>query len=195
VSLRRRKLTAIAKQRQADDLDAVLQHKTDREMLELFASSGATLLSLAARVAGESDRTNADWSPDPDVLAKVVRRIELRLEHQLPHAECVIAEADRDPEASSCLCLRETLDESATLTRAGIVRAATKAHKTRWKWLQNKPAPRPPEPVSRPERVPPIPRPIPKPERVTETPTKPFRIVRKVRRWYDDEPGILNRQF
>jgi len=131
-------------------VDALLQHATGREELELFASSGATLLSLAARVAGEPDPTDADWSPDPGVLARVVRRISLRTEHQLPHRECILE--NPEPEARSCQCLAEVLDsqETGTLTRSGVVKAAKRLHRETWAWLKTKPPPRP-ERVSRPE--------------------------------------------
>jgi hypothetical protein len=154
---------------ESDRVDALLHHATGREEIELFASSGATLVSLAARVAGEPDPTNADWTPDQDVLAKVVRRIELRELLDLPRREC--ARENPEPEASACCCLSEALDKAAdSATRAGIVKTATKAHKARWRWLRNRPASRP-APVPRPETPRPAPAPIPPPERATQTAT------------------------
>jgi hypothetical protein len=154
---------------ESDRVAALLEHKTPAEETELFASSAVTLTVLVDAAISktpletfDSRSVGPDSDPDPDVLAKVARRIQLRLEHRLPHRECVVEDPERD--AAHCRCLTELLDskESETLTRAGVIRRATKEHKARWRWLKNKPAQRP-EPVSRPEPPPPTPRPIPRP--------------------------------
>jgi hypothetical protein len=196
-----KKRDAAARARSQEGVEAILEHETDCETLELLASSGVTLRVLVSTAVSEhpleafdTRDVGPDWNPDPDFLAKAVRRIELRLGHQLPHRECIVDEADREPEASSCTCLSETLDDAETLTRAGVVRKAKKTHAKRWAWTKNKPPPRP-EPVSRPERVPPKPRPIP-PKIVSETPTrKDIKVVKRRRKWFDESTDIRDMRF
>jgi len=165
-----------------------LEDATDREEMELFASSGTTLTELDA---GEVRRYA------PEAVARVRARIRRRRQLNLPRRECVAE--DPEPEAGCCECLREVLDDpqSETLTRAGVIRRATKAHRELWAWTKSpKVRPPRPEPVSRPEKPRPAPRPIPRPDRATETNTRPARVIKRSPKWFDPHPpSVGDMQF
>jgi hypothetical protein len=156
------------------------------------------LRDLAAAAAGEElERPLPPFEWNPAAVAEVTARIKLRRELRLPSRECVVRKPP--PEADHCLCLAEAIDAAIAsgqpTIRDEILKAARQDHAARWAWLKRKPQSRP-EPIAKPRHES-RPKPLPKPKAdvVTETPTKPFRVVRKVRRWYDDEPGIMDRQF
>jgi hypothetical protein len=193
----RRKLTAIAEQRQADDAASVLEHATENERAELTLSSlagayvkyGFTLADLVdSAVSDEKDSPPLEY--DPDALAAVTARISVRQELRLPKRECVVRKPP--PETSHCVCLREALDAAVTsgqpLTRDEVLKAARQAHGERWAWLKRKPEPRPELPAPDPS-PPPVPERKPKPapprELVSQTNTRPAQIVRRRKRWYD----------
>jgi hypothetical protein len=194
VNLRRR-LTAIAEQLQEDDADAVLAERaTACERTSLaFADirfSGVTLTALATRV--EAEERGEELPPlkrDPDAIARVVERIELRERLGLPHRDCYQRRPKKD-----CACLYDALDKAdETATKAGVLEAAkaeherhSKTYTTLLEFEHLRPKPREPKPsvpfVSSKRR-----KPAPA-EVVTETSTRPeFRVVKKRRRWYDQD--------
>jgi hypothetical protein len=200
----RRKLTAIAEQLQEDDVDAVLAERaTEYERTSLaFADirfSGVMLTALAARV--EAEERGEDLPPlkrDPDAIARVVERIALRERLGLPQRDCY----QRRPK-ENCACLYDALDKAdETATKTSVLEIAREEHERRWKTYTTlpefehlRPKPREPKPSvpfvsSRRRKLAPV-------EVVNETPTRPFRVVKKTKRWYDDRGGggIMNRQF
>ncbi len=101
----------------------------------------------------------------------------MRQELRLPKRECVVRKPP--PKASHCNCLALTLDaliaSGRPLTRDEVLKAARQAHGERWAWLKRKPQPAPPR------------------ELVSQTNTKPARIIRRRKRWYDeDAPSASN---
>jgi hypothetical protein len=194
VSLRRKKLTAIAEQRQADDAALDLEDATPREEMALFAASGVTVLVLNEVLGGARAVKGIEptGKPDPDVIEHVRARVRQRRRLGLPHVDCLTDDC-------SCGSLTSALDElDEDATKAKIQRTARKLHKARNPVFA--PLPIPPvqaEPPVEPER--PTTRPAPIPAAVVnETQTKPFRVVKKRQRWYDDDRGgngIMNRQF
>jgi len=122
----------------------------------------------------------------------------VRQELRLPKRECVVRKPP--PKASHCNCLALTLDaliaSGRPLTRDEVLKAARQAHGERWAWLKRKPEPRPelpapdPSPLLAPKRKP---QPAPPRELVSQTNTKPARIIRRRKRWYDeDAPSASN---
>jgi hypothetical protein len=186
----RRKLTAIAEQLQENDVDAVLAERaTEYERTSLaFADirfSGIMLTALAARV--EAEERGEDLPPlkrDPDAIARVVERIALRERLGLPQRDCYQRRPKKD-----CACLYDALDKAdETATKASVLEIAREEHERRWKIYKTlpefehlRPKPREPKPsvpfVSSKRRNP---APV---EVVTETPTRPFRVVKKTKRW------------
>jgi hypothetical protein len=183
----RHKRESVVRERSKGRVAELLEQATTDEYFELLASAGVGITGLYAVANG----TEAlEWHADPEVEARILRRIDLRSRLGLPARACI--HVDVEPEATDCRCLHETLDQAAdATTRASVMRVASRTHAKLWKWLADRPPPRP-QPVSRPAPPPPAPRPIPKPGRATQTNTKPARIVRRRRRWYDP-PGDSGR--
>jgi hypothetical protein len=76
------------------------------------------------------------------------------------------------------------------MTRDDVLKAARRAHAERWAWLKRKPEPRPQLPASDPSPQPAPkrkPRLAPPRELVSQTNTRPARIIRRRKRWYDVE--------
>ncbi len=126
----RRRPTAIAEQLQEDDVDAVLAERaTACERTSLaFADirfSGIMLTALATRA--EAEDRGEDLPPlkrDPDALARVVERIELRERLGFPDRDCYQRRPKKD-----CACLYDALDKAdETATKAGVLEAAKAEH-------------------------------------------------------------------
>jgi hypothetical protein len=94
----RRKLTAIAEQRQADDAVVVLEHATENARAELALSSlagayvqfGFTLTELARIADSENVEEGPPLAYEPAALAAITARIAVRQELRLPKRECVV---------------------------------------------------------------------------------------------------------
>jgi hypothetical protein len=207
VSLRRRKLTAIAEQRQADDAAGVLEHATENERAELFLSAragayvkfGFTLTEIVGMAHEGEEGPPLEY--DPAALAEVTARIAMRQELKLPARECV--RPKREPEASHCVCLREAVDAAIAsrqpMTRDQVLKAARQAHSETWAWLKRKPQPRPAPPAHAPPREAPKTRPAPLPApaaSVTDTNTRSARVIKRSPKWFDPHPrSVRDMQF
>jgi len=166
---------------------------------------GFALTDLVRIAESDGDEEGPPLEYDQAALAEVTARIGARQELRLPRRECVVRKPPS--EASYCLCLSEAIDAAVAsgepMARDEVLKAARQAHSETWAWLKRKPAPRPEPrsdrdevavPLARPKTPPaPIPAAV-----VNETQTKPFRVVRRRKRWYDDDRGsggIMDRQF
>jgi hypothetical protein len=135
--------------------------------------------------AAEHDESLGPLPPEPAVLVRLARRIERRQRLGLPKKDCAARRVD-----ASCSCLGETLDELPDdASKREVLAAARKLHRARHPRI--KPMPRPPlvpDPPSpaAPTTTPPAPVPA---AVVSETSTKPFRVVKRSRRWWDGPEG------
>jgi len=162
------------------------EHGTEREQALLLMSgikrSGISLARLAE--AAESGDPLGRISPDPDVLAKLARRVERRTRLKLPQAECAA-----DPPTPYCDCLERAIDQPGDDGKRAVLELARAFHQ---RTKTEPPAPLPPELLAEPEEAggsaeDPLapPEPASKPEPKPET---PVRVVRRRPKWYDPTP-------
>jgi hypothetical protein len=148
---------------------------TPLEQMQLTATSGMTLTELhAGRVRPYA----------PETVEKVRARIRRRRRLGFRHVDCLTKDCD-------CGSLTRTLDElDESATKAEITKAARALHKSRNPKFAPLPVP-PVEPEPSEPRAAPVAPAAPIPAAVvSETSTKPFRAIRKRKRWYDDDRGV-----
>jgi hypothetical protein len=161
------------------------EYGTDREEMQLLGSSGVTVVMLDAALSGPMAMRGMEPNhpPDLETLESVCARIRRRRQLALPHRDCL---------KRNCTCgaLTDTLDAAAEdATKDEIARAARALHRDRNPAFA--PPPIPPvqaEPPLAPERPTTPPAPIPAAV-VNQTNTRPARIVRRRRKWFDDDRG------
>jgi hypothetical protein len=173
--------------------NAGLEDATPHEEMMLLAASGVTILQLDAALGGEQAVQGISPSHPPDraAIENVRARVRRRRRLGLPHVDCL---------APDCACgsLASALDElDEDATKAKIQQTARKLHRDR-------------NPVFAPPRIPPVQSeppvardkpaapPAPPAEVLTNTPTRPFRVVKRTKRWWDGPPGsggIMDRVF
>jgi hypothetical protein len=165
--------------RQARLNAVVREHGTEAEQAALLFSAlttgGVKLTALAA--AAEGGPPVEFGSPDPDLLARLTRRVERRAKLRLPKAECAA-----DPPTSYCTCLQRALDQPGDEGKRAVLKLAAGFHK-RKKTEPSTPAPRetpaePPQANEKAQDPPARPEPTPK--------ARPARVVHRSRRWHDD---------
>jgi hypothetical protein len=166
-----------------------LEDATAGEEMELLAASGVTVIMLAAALGGAMAMEGMEPShaPDRETVERVRTRIRRRRRLGLPH---------RDFLKRNCACgsLTDTLDEfSESTTKDEIAKAARRLHKGRSPVFRTEPDPPVTAEVAA-ESPAPTPQPAPA-EVVTETNTKPFRVVKRSHRWYDEPGGIMGNVF
>jgi hypothetical protein len=161
----------------------VVEAGTERERLELVFSGAMRRGFTLAQWCGEEPL--GDVVPDPDLLARLARRVERRARFGLPAVVC-----GGDPPTHGCTCLELALDEAGRGGKRAVLRLARGFHwspparRERVPSEEVTPAAQeasaePQEATERVERQSPQPKPTPKPE-------APFRIVKHFPRWYDD---------
>jgi len=173
-------------------LEAVVaQHGTDGERAQLLFSgitrAGITLTTLAE--AAENDQSIGRHPAEPELLAKLTRRVERRTRLKLPQAECAA-----EPPTPYCDCLERALDQPGNDGVRAVRKLAAAFHQ------RPAPIPTPAAPPAEPQEAtesaedtsskpePPA-EPKPKPE--------PGRVVHRSRRWYDDSerPRLSDMRF
>jgi len=163
----------------------IAANTTEREQSELTLNaitySGTTLRQLVDAAKGEADLP-APLKPDPAVVARIARRIELRQRLGLAKTDC--ASRSRRP-SPGCDCLSAALDAGQPTTRAEALEAARALHRARWP--HRKPPPPKPEPVPREVLAEPqetnghVEDPFPEP------PAEPKPRPSRVKRWHGPE--------
>jgi len=110
------------------ELEALVdEHGTEDERWTLtwngMMRAGVTLTQL--RTVALNDESLGPLPPEPDLLARLARRVEHRRQLGLPRKDCTA----RRP-AQSCRCLGETLDEiGEDADKREVLAAARKLHK------------------------------------------------------------------
>jgi len=176
------------------ELEALVdEHGTENERWQLTFSgmrrAEVTLTQLAG--AAERDESLRPLPPEPEVLARLARKVERRRRLGLPRKDCAARRV-----VESCDCLGATLDEidESAGTRE-VLAAARKLHKARNPVFAPQPVPSvQAEPPVAPER--PTTPPAPIPEAVTETNTRPAGVIKRSPKWFDPYPrSVRDMQF
>lgn len=160
---------------------------TKHERLELMLSAILRAgLSIAQLAGDDAAHLLARAKPDPELLARITRRLELRQRLDLPATDC--ASRSRRP-APGCSCLSDTLDGGQDLTRETALVAARKLHRQRWP--HRKAAPRPklkalPVPFAELETSA-VPESPPKPDSTPDEPRQPRRRNKEQRPTFDPD--------
>jgi hypothetical protein len=175
--------------RQARLSAIIREHGSEAERAALLFSSlttgGVKLTQLAA--AAEGGPPVKLGSPEPELLAKLTRRVERRAKLQLPQVRCAA-----DPPAPQCDCLERALDQPGDDRKRAVLKLAGAFHQ-RTKTEPRTPLPReaPAEPqeangsADDPSATP-DPEPPPKPKPKT---APPARVIHRSGRWYDEAEG------
>jgi hypothetical protein len=162
----------------------VAEHGTESEQASLLFSgvtrSGITLARLAeAHAEGSVIRL----SPEPELLAKLTRRIERRVRLKLPQVACA---ADPPTPHGACSCLERALDESEGGKRE-VLRAAARFH---WspppRPAPVRPAQVPQEALAEPQEATESVEDLSPPPPPTPTPEPRVRVVHRTRKWFDE---------
>ena len=163
------------------------EHGTESEQTSLLLSgvmrAGITLTRLAE--AYERAESIRRLTPEPQLLAKLARRVERRKRLKLPQARCAA-----DPPDAHCDCLERALDEPGDDGKRAVLKLARAFH--RRKTVEPpRPTPIPQELLAEPQEASesaedPLPAaPEPRPE---QKPEPPVRVVRRSPKWYDPTP-------
>jgi hypothetical protein len=158
---------------------------------DIRAAERARLQSLVDEFGSEREQNHLvisswrDGLPDPELLARLARRVQLRAKLGLPLAEC-----GGSPETHSCSCLVRALDESSTGSKRAVLRLAASLHWSppprRERVLPEAVTPPPREAVAGPrEANGRVEEPCPQPKSTPEL-EPPFRIIHRTRKWFDD---------
>jgi hypothetical protein len=150
---------------------------TEGERLQLRLSALMRNGFTVAQYVGEEPLGHL--APEPELLARLARRVERREKAGLPAVACA-----GEPSTRACTCLEFALDAAGGGSRRAILRRAASLH---WN-----PPPRREraEPVDDAEQATQVAQAAPPPRRPKPKPTPahepPFRVVKHFPRWYDD---------
>jgi hypothetical protein len=165
--------------------------------LDIRAAERARLQSLVDEFGSECEQTQLvisrwrDGVPDPELLARLARRVERREKAGLPAVACA-----HEPPTRACTCLEFALDAAGGGSRRAILRRAAGFHwapplRTERAEPESRPAL---EEVAEPRATGRVEGPLP-PLEPTPKPEPIFRVVKHLPRWYDDDRRFSDMTF